>query len=104
MVNKITSRAASSGRRKLPSSMMNNELHEGSLMGAKDSCKPFYEVLVNTVHEKKGSLDISLLSTHCRFDGVDANLVDHNELAYRSIQGMNHGVYLGEICVHWQSE
>ena len=46
-------------------------------MGAKDSCKSFYEDLVDAVHEKKGSLDISLLSTHCRFDGVDANLADH---------------------------
>ena len=73
-------------------------------MGAKDSSKPLYGVLVDAVHEKKVSLDISLLSTQCRFDGVDANLVDHTELAYRSIQGMNHGVYLGEICVHWQSE
>ena len=25
-------------------------------MGAKDSCKPLYEVLVDAVHEKKGSL------------------------------------------------
>ena len=32
-------------------------------MGAKDCCKPFYEVLVDAVHEKKGCLDISLLST-----------------------------------------
>ena len=63
-------------------------------MGAKDSCKPFYEVLVDAVHEKKGSLDISLLSTHCRFDGVDANLADHTELAYRSVQGVNYRVYL----------
>ena len=45
-------------------------------MGAKDSCKSFYEDLVDAVHEKKGSLDISLLSTHCRFEGVDANLAD----------------------------
>ena len=44
--------------------VVDDELHEGSLMGAKDSCKPFYEVLVDAVHEKKGSLDISLLSTH----------------------------------------
>ena len=66
MVNKSTSRTASPGRRKLPSSMMNSELHEGS----------FYKVLVNTVHEKKGSCDISLLSTHCRFDGVDTKLAD----------------------------
>ena len=74
--------------------VVDDELHEGSLMGAKDSCKPFYEVLVDAVHEKKGSLDISLLSTHCRFDGVDANLADHTELAYRSVQGVNHRVYL----------
>ncbi len=33
-------------------------------MRAKDSSKPLYEVLVDAVHEKKGSLDISLLSTH----------------------------------------
>ena len=61
---------------------------------AKDSSKPLYEVLVDAVHEKKVSLDISLLSTHCRFDGVDANLADHTEMAYRSVQGVNHGVYL----------
>ena len=63
-------------------------------MGAKDSCKPLFEVLVDAFHEKKGSLDISLLSTHCRFDGVDTRLADHTELAYRSVQGVNHRVYL----------
>ena len=82
MVNKSTSRTASSGRRKLPSSMMNC---------TKDSCKPLYEVLVDAVHEKKVSLDISLLSTHCRFDSVDTRLADHTELAYRSVY---HRVYL----------
>ena len=53
-------------------------------MGAKDSCKFFYEVLVDAVHEKKGPLDIFLLSTHCRFYDVDANLADHTELPYKA--------------------
>ena len=74
--------------------VVDDELHKGFLIGAKDSCKPFYEVLVDAVHEKKGSLDISLLSAHCRFDGVDANLADHTELVYRSKQGVNYRAYL----------
>ena len=34
------------------------------------------------------------LSTPCRFDGVDTRLADHTELAYRSVQDVNHRVYL----------
>ena len=75
---------------KVEVAIVDKVLHNGPPMGARDSCKRFYEMLEDAVHEKKGSLDISLLSTHCRFDGVDANLADHTELAYRYVQGVNH--------------
>ena len=35
-----------------------------------------------------------LLVNGIHLDGVDANLADHTELAYRSVQGVNHRVYL----------
>ena len=62
-------------------------------MGAENIRKTFYEVLVDGVHEEKGSLDVSFLGTHCRFNGVDTRLSDHTKLANWSVQGVDHGVY-----------
>ena len=63
-------------------------------MGTENIRKTFYEVLVDGVYEEKGSLDVSLLSTPCRFNGVDTRLSDHTKLANWSVQGVDHGVYL----------
>ena len=49
---------------KVEVAIVDKVLHNGPPMGARDSCKRFYEMLEDAVHEKKGSLDISLLSTH----------------------------------------
>ena len=54
--------------------------------------------MVDGVHEKKGSLDVSLLGTRCRFDGVNTRRADNTELANWAVQGVDHGVFKLSTC------
>ena len=40
-------------------------------MWSNEACKPLYEVLVDNVHQKKGSSNVSSLGSHCRFNGAN---------------------------------